>query len=146
MKRLLYTSLIVLFFGAIAKLSAAPMVLEVMSMEQFETELQNSKVPTFVDFYATWCGPCNRLTPFVENWAGMYQGKIRFLKINVDTLPLLSQQYQIRSMPTMLLFTKEGKLADRKVGYDIYQLMNHLEKRSEISSSEIEALIQESLK
>ncbi len=121
---------------------AQPVVTEVVTIEQFQKELQEATTPVFVDFYATWCGPCNRLTPFVETWAETYQGKIRFLKVNVDQVPLLSQQYQVKAMPTMLLFTKDGDLANRKVGYDIYQLMNQIEKNETISIAEINNLLQ----
>lgn len=121
--------------------TAQPVVTEVVTIEQFQKELQEATTPIFVDFYATWCGPCNRLSPFVETWAQTYQGKIRFLKVNVDQVPLLSQQYQVKAMPTMLLFTKNGDLANRKVGYDIYQLMNQIEKNETISATEINDLL-----
>lgn len=96
----------------------APIVIEIQSVEQFQKELEASDVPVFVDFYATWCGPCKRIHPLIEGSAEALSGKVKFLKINVDQMGELSQRYQIRAMPTAIMMDSEGTEIDRKVGSD----------------------------
>jgi thioredoxin 1 len=87
-------------------------------------------VPVLVDFYATWCGPCKRVAPVLDSAASKLQGKVRFLKVNVDKCHNVSDQYDIRSMPTALLFEKGGALVDRKIGLGpILRLLEDLEER-----------------
>ena len=93
-------------------------VLEIHSREQFETELRNAECPVFVDFYATWCGPCQRIAGLIETSALQLQGKVKFLKVNVDQVKDLSQFYRIQAMPTVLYFEAQGNKPDRKVGID----------------------------
>lgn len=71
-------------------------------------ELINGNTPVLVDFYATWCGPCKQLSPILEEIAVDLKGKIKVIKIDVDKNPVASQNFQIRGVPTMILF-KEGK-------------------------------------
>ncbi|OGN65383.1 MAG: hypothetical protein A3E80_04200, partial [Chlamydiae bacterium RIFCSPHIGHO2_12_FULL_49_9] len=78
-------------------------VVEISSAAQFEKEIKESKVPVVVDFYATWCRPCKKISPIIESSAGQLNGKIKFLKVNVDKVLDLSNEYQIRSMPTVLM-------------------------------------------
>lgn len=63
--------------------------------------------PVIIDFYATWCGPCKKLSPIMEELSKEYAGKIDFYKVDVDKEPRLAQMYSIRSIP-VLLFIKEG--------------------------------------
>lgn len=93
-------------------------VIEIHSLEQFEKELKVGKSPIVVDFYASWCGPCKRLSPIIESSANQLSGKIKFLKVNVDTLNDLSDTYQIQAMPTVLFFDASGKVAERRTGTD----------------------------
>lgn len=104
-------------------------VIEVTSVEQFERELKSSNMPIFVDFYASWCGPCKQISPRIEKSAEHLAGRIKFLKVNVDRLDRLSGRYDIRGMPTVLLFQPNGKITERKVGFDqITALLKKLEK------------------
>ena len=103
-------------------------MIEITSMEQFQKELKASEVPVFVDFYATWCGPCKQITPRIESSATELAGRVKFLKVNVDQVHTLPTLYQVRSMPTALLFNKGGQIIERKVGsIQILDLLQSLE-------------------
>jgi thioredoxin 1 len=71
-------------------------------------ELINGPTPVLVDFYATWCGPCKELSPVLEEVAVDLKGKVKVIKIDVDKNPAAAQIYQVRGVPTMILF-KNGK-------------------------------------
>ena len=68
-----------------------------------------------VDFWAVWCGPCRMIAPMVEELETEYEGKVEFVKLNVDENPETSMTYGIRSIPTLLVF-KDGKPVDQVVG------------------------------
>jgi thioredoxin len=82
---------------------------------EFTAEVMQATQPVVVDCYATWCGPCKQLSPIVDALADEYAGKIKFVKVNVDESPKVSQQFQIQAIPTMLFF-KDGKLVNTSVG------------------------------
>ncbi len=106
-------------------------VIEISSQEQFDRELRSSQGPVFVDFYANWCGPCRIIAPLIEGMAGTLSGKVKFLKVNVDTMGPLSSTYRITSMPTALVIDSSGSVIERKVGTDqISDLLQKLETES----------------
>ncbi len=78
-----------------------------------EGEIKNSK-KLLVDFYADWCGPCKRMSPIFEEVSNDYSG-IVFAKLDVDSNPLSSSKYGIRSIPSLLYF-EDGKLKDTNIG------------------------------
>lgn len=80
----------------------------------FKEVVQNHTL-VVVDCWAPWCAPCRMVAPVIEEMARDYAGRILFGKLNVDENPDVATQYQIMSIPTMLVF-KEGKLVDRLVG------------------------------
>jgi thioredoxin 1 len=86
-----------------------------IGQDEFEAQVINSPQPVLVDFYATWCGPCQALSPRVDKVAGEFAGKIKFVKVNVDKSPALAQRFGIDGIPSLLLF-KGGKVADTIVG------------------------------
>ncbi len=105
---------------------------EISKPEQLSRELRESDTPVLVDFYATWCGPCKRLSPILEQSAGELSGKVKFLKVNVDESEALSRTYAITSMPTVLLLSPKGEVLERKVGtQQISSLLSELTQDSE---------------
>ena len=87
-----------------------------ITVENFDTEVLQSKQPVLLDFWATWCGPCMMLAPTVAEIAEEYAGRVKVGKVNVDEQPELANQFGITSIPTLLLF-KDGQVADQSVGY-----------------------------
>ncbi len=80
-----------------------------------DTEVLNSNVPVLVDFWAAWCAPCRMLAPVVDAVAEKYEGKAKFVKVNVDENLLTSGKYNIKGIPTLLLF-KNGIIKEQIVG------------------------------
>jgi thioredoxin 1 len=81
----------------------------------FEADVLASPVPVLVDYWAEWCGPCKMISPIVDQTAASYDGKLKVAKINVDENPKLARQFNVRSIPTLMLF-KGGHPVATKVG------------------------------
>jgi len=86
-----------------------------ISDETFEENVINNVKPIIVDFWAEWCRPCKQIGPILEEISNEYNDKITIGKLDVDENPETPGKYQIRGIPTMLLFNN-GKLVDTKVG------------------------------
>jgi thioredoxin 1 len=82
---------------------------KVLTDKNFETEVINSDVPTLVDFWATWCGPCKQIAPIVDALADDYKGKLHVGKVDVDREQITAQQLRVTSIPALFLF-KGGKV------------------------------------
>ena len=81
----------------------------------FEDEVLKSEVPTLVDFWAVWCGPCKQIAPMVDALADDYKGRVKVAKLDVDHNQIMAQQYGVKSIPTLLIF-KGGKVVGQMVG------------------------------
>jgi thioredoxin 1 len=81
----------------------------------FDSEVLKSDLPTLVDFWAIWCGPCKQIAPVVDALANELAGKVKVGKVDVDHNQIVAQQYGIRSIPTLLIF-KGGRVVGQLVG------------------------------
>ena len=85
-----------------------------LTKESFESEVLSGTTPVLVDFYATWCGPCMMVAPIIEEIAAEHP-EIKICKVDVDSEPEIAREFQIMSIPTLLVF-KDGNLAAKAVG------------------------------
>ena len=100
-------------------------IIEVTS-RNFEEEVIKSEKPVIIDFYATWCGPCKKLFPIVEETAKENEN-VKFVKIDIDNIKDITLEYQVKSIPTLLLI-QNGEEKDRIVGIvDKNQILDFIE-------------------
>lgn len=90
-------------------------VIAVRTAKQFEKHVVNANAPVLVDFYATWCPPCETLAPVIASLATEYKGRIAFVKVDVDEARDLATQHNVEAMPTLALFAN-GKKVKHLVG------------------------------
>ena len=83
--------------------------------KDFEEEVLKSDLPVLVDFWAEWCGPCRMVSPIVDEIAEELQDKLKVVKVNIDNAQDLAGNYQVMSIPTLLLF-KGGEMVEQIVG------------------------------
>ncbi len=99
----------------------------VLTDSTFDAEVKKDHI-LVVDFWATWCAPCRFLTPVIEELAKEYAGRISFGKVDVDENPNVSAKFDIRSIPTVMMF-KDGKVADISIGAVPKQMLETKLKR-----------------
>jgi len=83
--------------------------------DTFQVDVLQSELPVLVDFWATWCAPCLAIAPHLEALSQVYAGKIKIVKLDVDENPKVATQYQVRSIPTLIIF-HQGKVLSQRVG------------------------------
>lgn len=83
--------------------------------QNFNEEVLQCELPVLVDFWAPWCGPCRMLAPMVEQVAEEQAGKVKVVKVNIDEEPALAEQFNISTIPTLMVF-KGGEPAATAVG------------------------------
>ena len=87
-----------------------------ITKDNFEEVVLKNQLPVLVDFWATWCGPCKMIGPIIEELSEELEGKVVFGKLNVDKQPELAMQFQVMSIPTLILFNN-GEITNKKIGF-----------------------------
>ena len=90
------------------------MAVKTVQTQNFQSEVLAAGTPVLVDFWAAWCGPCQMLSPIIEELATA-RSDVQFCKVNIDEEPSLAEQYGVMSIPTLILF-KNGEVVNTTVG------------------------------
>ncbi|MFZ2237070.1 MAG: thioredoxin TrxA [Dokdonella sp.] len=86
-----------------------------VSDDQFDSEVLKSDGPVLVDFWAEWCGPCKMIAPILDDLAASYEGRLKIAKINIDQNQKTPRNYNVRGIPTLMIF-KDGKVEATQIG------------------------------
>ena len=93
---------------------ASPLIVT-LTQDNFDAEALKSATPVLVDFWAEWCGPCKMIAPILDEISNDYADRVRIAKINIDENPQTPPKFNIRGIPTLILF-KNGTVEAQKVG------------------------------
>jgi len=99
-----------------------------ITKENWEQEIINSDKPVFVDFFATWCGPCSVVAPMLEELDKEYEGKVNFVKVDVDQNKELASKYNIFSIPTLAIFRNGKIIAQASGAVSKESIRNYIDK------------------
>jgi thioredoxin 2 len=100
------------------------------SAKSFATHIERNDIPVLVDFWAQWCGPCKAMAPVYERVASEFEPQVRFLKVDTELEPELAARYNIRSIPTLMLFRKGAVIAQQAGTMDAQALRSWLRRHT----------------
>lgn len=92
----------------------------------FNSEVIESEYPVFVEFWASWCPPCKMMEPMIHALESEYDGSISFVSINIDRNPDIAEKYNVKGVPTFVIFNKGMILSERLVGAQTRKKLVHL--------------------
>jgi thioredoxin 2 len=98
--------------------------------DTFPKHIQQNDIPVVVDFWAEWCGPCKMMAPVYEKVAAEFEPQFRFLKVDTESEPALAARYNVRSIPTLMLFKNGALTAQRAGASDAHSLRNWLQQNA----------------
>jgi thioredoxin 2 len=98
-----------------------------VAQDDFDKTVLGAQVPVLVDFYADWCAPCRMVAPFVDELAQAHVGKVIVAKVDTDRAPDVAMKYDIRSIPTIILF-RDGEEVERSIGFEPDKLRSLLDE------------------
>jgi len=108
------TLLLSLGVGSITSARAA---VSTVDDSNYKTEVEDSTSPVFIDFYATWCGPCKKVSPIVDELSEEYKGQIKFVRVDVEKAPKTAERFKADQLPTLVLRGKNLTKGVSIVGY-----------------------------
>lgn len=100
------------------------MIVPILDKNDFNKIISSSNIPVFAKFFASWCGPCKIMAPVVEDLSKKFEGRVKFIQIDIDICGDIAQNYFVMSVPSFLIF-KDGEEVDRSAGASDSE---HLEK------------------
>lgn len=103
-------------------------MIEKIYQEEFAEKVINSPITVVVDFFADWCGPCKMLSPILEKLSTV-NSAVEFYKINIDENPAISDEFEVQSIPNIVIF-KNGQAVDRSIGFKSEQQLQEIIDRN----------------
>lgn len=91
------------------------MIIPILDKNDFNKVISSSEIPVFAKFFASWCGPCKTMTPIVDDLSKKFENQVKFIQINIDICKDISQDYNVMSIPTFIIF-KNGEEVGRSIG------------------------------